>query len=631
MSEQMSLDEVATLSRPGPEPQSPITVNSPSSATDDDLSEREVSPPAGYSPISKPTLPLSEKNTNLPVGQASLPESELQAYTQSKLAASHISTPTSDPDTAAQLTDTPKMAPKRKLTQAEKEAQEKERELKKQKRADETQAKEAAKATKAAEKAKMDAEKEAKRAAKAAEKAEVEAKKEVARKQKEEQEQALLRKKAKQQNMLAAFVKRAPTTPSKPASTPDIPALAIEGSASPSVAKIEPATPQLSSYNRTFQPFFVKHDVTMAPPPFLMDSATKDAKSVILDDFIYKKRDPVVLSPLNLAEIFQVHGFLKPRGVVPQSVREIMETANNVLIKSESQTTNEMQNAQQRLNRITMKALKFYEDVRPPYIGTITTPMHISALRRLSKSPTGRSLNMLNYDYESEAEWQDDDGEDLMSEDEEEELEGEDELDDFLDDSDDPMPIARPAFRGELEPNVVGICFEEKKGVAPNSMLGDYKMEFLLESLLNDSIDPFSSAYWEKPKKKTKEPATTLLAAATANSTANTMNPPPKHAFAVLIRSNGSGNGAPASTVPTVVDQKDMVSADILDDFKRAVISEGFREHTKLTIVDLLSKKFTSCTKPQVKKTLEHIAVRETVPGAAKSCKQWQLLPAFSV
>ncbi|KXJ93285.1 chromatin assembly factor 1 subunit A-domain-containing protein [Microdochium bolleyi] len=628
MSEHMSLDGLATLSTPGPEqPKSPSTIASPSSVDADDLSEREVSPPPGYSPLSKTTLPLSEKDTNLPIGQASDPDVKVQLDAQSKPAATNLSTSTSDPNSVGTL----KMAPKRKLTQAEKEAQEKERELKKQKRADEAQAKEAAKAAKAAEKAKADAEKEAKRAAKAAEKAEVDAKKEAARKQKEEQEQALLRKKAKQQNMLAAFVKRAPTTPSKPASTPDTPVPVSEVSASPSAAKTEPAIPQLSTYNRTFQPFFIKHDVTLAPPPFHMDNDTKDAKSVILDDFIYNKRGPPAVLPFNPSETFQVHDLLVPRGAVPQSVKEIMEAANNVQIKSESQTANELQNAQQQLNRITMKALKFYEDVRPPYIGTITTPLLTSALRRLSRRPTGRSLNMLNYDYDSEAEWQDDDGEDLMSEDEEEELDGEDELDDFLDDSDDVMPLARPAFRGELEPTIVGICFEEKKGVAASPALENFKVDFLLDTLPDQSIDPFSTAYWEKPKKKAKEPATSMLAAATANSTAASMNPPAKHAFAVLIRSNGSGSGASAGASPAVIDQKDMVSPEILDDFKRAVVSEGFREHTKLTIVDLLSKKFTSCTKPQVKKTLEHIAVRETVPGAAKSCKHWQLLPAFAI
>ncbi|KAH7033434.1 chromatin assembly factor 1 subunit A-domain-containing protein [Microdochium trichocladiopsis] len=523
------------------------------------------------------------------------------------------------------------MATKRKLTQAEKDAQEKERELKKQKKADEVQAKEAAKAAKAAEKAKMDAEKEAKKAAKAAEKAEVEAKKEAIRKQKEEQEQALQRKRAKQQNMLAAFVKRAPSTPVK-TSTTEAQTPATAESASPTVTTTEPAAPQVSAYHRLFQPFFVKSDVTLATVPFKMDDNAKNVKSSILDELIYKKREAAAVHPFNPAQTFEVHGFFKPRGITQKSVKEIMEAASSEHIKSESQTSsNELIDAQRQLNHIPMKALKFYEDVRPPYIGTITTPLATSTLRRLSRRPTGRNVENLNYDYDSEAEWQDDDGEDLMSEDEEEDADGDDELDDFLDDSDDVPPLARPTFLGETQPTVVGICFEGEKDKSSSVVLENYKMEFLLETLPDASIDPFSTSYWEKPKKKAKESAPSMLAAATTNSTLNTMQPPPAHAFAVLIRSNGSGSGSSSTTPSPAIDQKDMVPADILEDFKRTIVSEGFREHTKLTVIDLLSKKFTSCTKPQVKKTLEHIAVRETVPGAAKSCKHWRILPAFSV
>lgn len=79
------------------------------------------------------------------------------------------------------------------------------------------------------------------------------------------------------------------------------------------------------------------------------------------------------------------------------------------------------------------------------------------------------------------------------------------------------------------------------------------------------------------------------------------------------------------------VEPKDLVPKEILEDFKRAVVSEELREYTKATITDLLTKKFPGCTKAQVKTTLDRIAQRVSVAGAKKSVKQWALLPAFAL
>lgn len=472
MSEQKSLDGVAPSSSIE---RAIMSASPPSSPLSDAPSQRETSPSTDLSTAEKSNLPLSEKDTNLQHSQASVTDGKSTGVTTT------IPT-TSDSGGAV------KMAMKRKLTQAEKDAQEKEREAKKQKKADEAQVKEAAKAAKAvekakaaAEKAKADAEKEAKRAAKAAEKAEVDAKKEAIRKQKEEQEQALQRKKAKQQNMLAAFVKRPPSTPVKPSTVPEpLATTPADSVASPAATKDKPVKAELTPYEKMFIKFYVKPGVTWAAPPFAMDDDTKAAKSAILDEFIFQKRDPVNVCPFNPTETFQVHGFLGPRGLEHEAVKAIMEATGGVQLKSESQTAGELVGVQRQLDRIPMKVLKFYEDVRPPYFGTVTTPISRSALRKLSRRPIGRNVAVLNYDYDSEAEWQDDEGEDLMSEDEEDDLEGEDELDDFLDDSDDVAPLARPAYLGEAEPVVVGVSYEGQGDASSSSVLGNYKMEFLL-------------------------------------------------------------------------------------------------------------------------------------------------------
>ncbi|KAI1761347.1 hypothetical protein GGR53DRAFT_506037 [Hypoxylon sp. FL1150] len=500
---------------------------------------------------------------------------------------------------------------KRKLTAAAKEQERLEKRQKKDAEAAEKAKKKAAddeaKAARAAERAKKDAEK-------AKKKAEDEAK----RRKKEEGELAAKRKEEKQKNMLASFIKRAPTAPSKK------PAEQITKPTAPEHAPPEkqvPTTPQETTYERIFRPFYVKEGVTLARSPFEMDEETKDAKTTILDEFIRGERGVFNPKPFNPIKTFEIP-FPQRRGITRPSVRKIMEGIHGTQTKSESQTERLVTSAQDQLNSIPMKALSFYEDVRPAYFGTVTAPMDREKLRSLSRRPVGRVLP-LNYDYDSEAEWVEDDGEDLGDDDDDEEdHEGDEEMEDFLDDSEDVAAVTRPTFLGEKEPTSTGICFEDHTRLGPSAKVYKYRMEFILGTLEHHSgIDPFSTAYWPAPKKKVATPAVTAPPAAMPLSS---MAPPnaPKDAFAKLL--SGTSSGAKA------VEAKDLVPREMLDDFKGAIVSVDLREFSKATIVDLLAKKFPPCTKAQVKATLDRIAHRISVPGAKKSVKQWALLPAFA-
>jgi chromatin assembly factor 1 subunit A len=87
---------------------------------------------------------------------------------------------------------------------------------------------------------------------------------------------------------------------------------------------------------------------------------------------------------------------------------------------------------------------------------------------------------------------------------------------------------------------------------------------------------------------------------------------------------------ASTTSPSTAFDGKDTVPRDILEDFKRALISDECKGFSKATVVELLAKKFTSCTKAQVRVTLDTIAHRVTPPGEKKkSHKEWTLLPNF--
>lgn len=130
------------------------------------------------------------------------------------------------------------------------------------------------------------------------------------------------------------------------------------------------------------------------------------------------------------------------------------------------------------------------------------------------------------------------------------------------------------------------------------------------------SIDPFSTEYWpsSQGKKKGRTAADTL-------SVPTSMPPPDAPVNSKLVNFSSTSNNARA------VDTKDLVPKEVMEEFKQAIISDELREFTKGTIVEMLAKKFSSCTKTQVKTTLDKVAHRISVPGEKKTVKVWALLP----
>ncbi|KAL7625671.1 hypothetical protein AAE478_004892 [Parahypoxylon ruwenzoriense] len=515
---------------------------------------------------------------------------------------------------------------KRKLTTAQEQIRTEKRQKKEEEAAEKRQKKQEEATQRQQKKEEEAAKRAAKAAEKAAEKALKQAAEEVKRRKKEEEELAAKRKREKQQSVMANFIQRASAASSKGS---DKPAIKLPEPDAVSAIPQAETKPQKSAYERVFQPFFVKPGVTLARSPFYMDEETKEAKSAILDQYIRGERGEFNPKPFNPAETFNLP-FRQRRGIRPPSVKRIMERVYGSPVeqalsmapsRTESQTEKLIVNAQDQLKSVPMKYLSFYEDVRPPYFGTVTTPMETKRLRRLSRKPFGRVLK-LEYDYDSEAEWVEDDGEDLDDDEEDEEdHDGDEEMDDFLDDSEDVPAAARPTFLGEKEPTSTGICFENEQGLAPCAATSAYRLEILRDTLEQGSgIDPFSTSYWPSAPKKTASKNT----AAPVSGPSASMPAPggPTDAFSLLI--SGIPGAAPA------IDPKDVVPKEVFDDFRRAVVSDEFREFTKGTIVEMLAKKFSSCTKAQVRATLDRIAQRVSVAGAKKSVKQWALLTPFA-
>ena len=179
---------------------------------------------------------------------------------------------------------------------------------------------------------------------------------------------------------------------------------------------------------------------------------------------------------LDLPELLHIRSYGKPHCKRPHvPIKEILgmlyNDAQNPVDLTKPDSAEKIPSPMNMLNDIPIKYLKFAEDVRPPYIGTYTKNLHVNG-KKTSRNPFARSLPATNYDYDSEAEWEEpEEGEDLNSEGEEENFDEEegDEMEGFLDDEEaDDASNANNAFvlkrrqiAGNLEPVCTGLCWGE--------------------------------------------------------------------------------------------------------------------------------------------------------------------------
>lgn len=386
--------------------------------------------------------------------------------------------PTTDSSNPANEKPDQPAAKRKRLTPAEKAARAEEEARKKKER-------EEARQQKLAEKARIEKEKAAAKAARQAEKARREEAEQEARavkqqerdekrrKKEEEERRAREEKERKERSQLKlqSFFKK-PSTPKAAAASP-APGNDVDGSPSVTGSAKKERTP----YERMFQPFFVKEHVRMARHRPWLDDETADAKARILDEYVSGDRGEADVLPFKPLEALQVVAKPQRKGRSHPPVRDIME---------ELQTN---PSALDKLRRIPMKLICFRQDVRPPYYGTLTAVPHQlgpAALARAARRPNGRVLELL-YDYDSEAEWQDDEpGDDLDDmDDEEEDLDEDDDMDGFLDDSED-TGVARRVFAQSMEPVSTGPCWE---GGDVHPDLKAYRMEVILGA---SPLSPFT-------------------------------------------------------------------------------------------------------------------------------------------
>ncbi|CAI7605385.1 unnamed protein product [Penicillium glandicola] len=357
-----------------------------------------------------------------------------------------------------------------------------------------------------------------------------------------------------------------------------------------------------SDYEREFPAFFLQSHTVVAPPHrFERDpEALKHVRETI--DTCLRNETSIKIHPFRPSEVFQIIPFHRGRQP-PACVKDILlqlQISDDPTQPTPNQSIMPSPRPQELLRKVTMKSLKFGEDIRPPYQGTYTRRVSELSKRRLARNPYHRGLPDTDYDYDSEAEWEEpEEGEELDSEEEDEGSdEGEDDLEGFLDDEDDALAEGkRRLIVGDLEPVSTGIKWAAN-GVEPE--MEAYRMETISDAV-KFPIDPFSTAYWEKPKPVDQVPAK----ARPATAIDGFLVPAVPGALAV------------GSTVPPTSKAKRPFPPDQLADFKEAV--EG-SDLSKIGLVEILKKRFPKVSKDTLKATLDQVAARV---GQKEVDKKW--------
>lgn len=240
--------------------------------------------------------------------------------------------------------------------------------------------------------------------------------------------------------------------------------------------------PLQSDYERSFPPFFLQSHTGLAPySRFSRDEEGLETIRSTIDESMgtieERQHSLQQAPPFDAATLLPLPAHKKTRRKpYRKTVREIVARINGSVdhpidltgLKSEASA----EKPAHWLRAISTKYLKFAEDVRPPYIGTYSKLPAASTISKLCRNPFTRALPQTNYDYDSEAEWEEPgEGEDLDSEGEEElgEDEDGDEMDGFLDDEDagDVGGVAgnrRRLVIGDLEPVSTGLCWDDCQG-----------------------------------------------------------------------------------------------------------------------------------------------------------------------
>lgn len=255
-----------------------------------------------------------------------------------------------------------------------------------------------------------------------------------------------------------------------------------------------------SEYQKRFLPFFVVDNVKLAPITiFERDEQASEALQVVIDSYLQGKQTFEFQGGFNASALFNMRSpsqMARGRNIMPvrDIISQVLGNARQPIdLTTESQMA-QAKHTRQLLKTVPYKILSFAEDVRPPYKGTYTAKP-ITSMRKLARNPLRRDLPRVNYDYDSEAEWDVDDngdGEDIESDGEEDEDlgDGAEDLEEFLDDADDEIAKARKLVtQGDLEPECSGLCWENENRRGPDVKMHRFEMEIISGTCCNSFLE----------------------------------------------------------------------------------------------------------------------------------------------
>lgn len=393
-------------------------------------------------------------------------------------------------------------------------------------------------------------------------------KKEDEKKRKEEERKRLEEEKKKQQEQkernqmkISSFFSMKPSKPEQATTKP-----ATENKQG--IVKEEEVP-----YTKQFLPFFVKKNAVMAPTQALTKS---DLEALV------SRLDSQLMSSdsLNFEQIFSPATSTSRRSFT--TVEQLVEAFDSTSIK-ESDISSMLND----LPRI--RYLQFYENAKPPYIGTWCSKKHLATHFDVT-NPLDVSKTGYDYDYDSDLDWQDgdDEGEDIDDledgEGDEEDLNDEEDMEDFVEQN---AENRKKLAAGPLEP--VTIIND-----GSNPALFSKLSYTILAPFTEFPINPYKD-YWgtEDAKLETATPQKPEAGTFSVNQLKDTP---------VNVKTTGSIASPNVLTPqkPTIKDKK--VIQDLI------AFIEKNSDFTIGTLSELAKKEFKNFTKSILKHTIQEIA-----------------------
>lgn len=445
-------------------------------------------------------------------------------------------------------------------------------------------------------------------------------KREEERLKKEEEKRKQAEEKERKQLRIASFftVKKKTAPTAVPATTSGDAAGSANSNSTNSSTQTKEEKKLVSDFDATFLPFYLRANVTLcetnsySKPPEVLTRIQTYLDTILQingDGANAEDSAPTEVKPSQDGNTHEsLADYLKARRVkrgykLPYQTRDAIEAFNAGTPADETRLVKILQSLPQ-------KHIAFSENVRPPYVGTFTKPVtrfpRNNPFYRIPAEESG-----LNYDYDSEIEWtqEDEDGEDLDMEDESDENDDfvteDDDLDGFVSSDESGAPQRRIMIAGPLTPVTVWNDGSD----AARATLAPMAIDVLAYGGNMDSIDPLYD-YWTVPKKQ-PQPLQPPQQVSIAQ-----LRAPSSSSLASATAATASGpTAAQAAGAPA---KKMIASADM----KPFLTKIRGTEMNQIMLVETLKREFPHYSKEIIRNTIRQVARRV---GEKEPNKVWEI------